>query len=401
MTTNEPASTTNRRKALLVGISRSVVLLAFTSLFADISSEMLYPILPVFLTEVLHAPTTVVGLIEGIGGACQYGIQGFSGWLGDRLGRQKRLAAVGYAVSAVGKPVIGVATGWPMALGGRMLDRLGAGSRSAPRDALIAGATSEAHRGKAFGLEGIGDNAGAFVGPLVALLLVSGLNTPLRAVFLLAFIPGVLALLMLLFVQEPPTPRPENAPVRFTPAVFPAAYWRYLLVTALFGIGDSTNAFLILRVKGLGASFATTVIIYAGFNLVAALVSYPAGSLADVLGRKRLLLLAFGIFAVAYGGFAASTSVALLALLFLLYGVHQGIYRGVGKAQAVDLTPVAFRTSGVGWYGTTVGLTGLVASVIGGWLWSTVTPTATFLYGAVFALIGAGALVVLVAEPKP
>jgi sugar phosphate permease len=202
-------------------------------------------VLPLFLTGTLGAPAGIIGIVEGVAEACQYGIQGVAGWVADAIGRRKPLASVGYAVAAAGKVVIGLATVWPLAFAGRTLDRLGAGSRSAPRDALIAGSTDEAHRGKAFGLEGIGDNAGAFLGPLLALLVVSGFQMPLRSVFLLAFIPGILGLAMVLLVREQPTRRTESAAGSraLTRAGFPPAYWRYLAVTALFGAGNSTNAF--------------------------------------------------------------------------------------------------------------------------------------------------------------
>ena len=166
------------------GISRNTVLLAFASLFADISSEMLYPILPIFLTQVLHASGSVVGVVEGIAEATQNVVQGFSGWLSDKLQKRKALALIGYFVSALGKPLMGIATAWPGVLGGRFLDRLGAGFRSAPRDALIASSVSDEYRGRAFGLEGIGDNLGAFLGPLLAVLLFLSFHFEIRWIFL-------------------------------------------------------------------------------------------------------------------------------------------------------------------------------------------------------------------------
>ena len=190
------------RRSPFTGISRNTVLLAFGSLFADISTEMLYPVLPIFLTQTLHASGSIVGLVEGTAQATQNIVQGFSGGLSDRLQKRKSLALIGYFVSAMGKPLMGIASTWPGVLGGRFLDRLGAGFRSAPRDALIASSVSEENRGRAFGLEGFGDNLGAFVGPLLTVLLFSSLQFRIRSIFYLAIIPGLLAFFMILLVQE-------------------------------------------------------------------------------------------------------------------------------------------------------------------------------------------------------
>jgi len=378
------------------GLTRNTFLLAFASLFADISTEMIYPILPIFLTQTLKASGSVLGLIEGIAGATQNIIQGFSGALSDKLQRRKPVALAGYLLAALGKPLMGVATAWPGVLAGRFLDRLGAGTRSAPRDALIAASVDEANRGRAFGLEGVGDNAGAFLGPLLAILLLLVWHLDIRLIFYLAVIPGLLAFVMVVFVEERPVATKAKAKIDVNLRQFPKAYWQYLLATALFGIGNSSNAFLILQVKDIGASLTMTILIYAGFNLVAALISYPAGFLSDKLGRRNILLLALAIFLVTYLGFAFTRIVALIGVLFICYGLYQGIFRSVGKALASDYAPERLRASGVGWYNTTVGLSGLVASLVAGWLWDQVGHAAVFLFGSGFAVIGGIALLALV-----
>jgi MFS family permease len=383
------------RKGYFAGLSRNTFLLAFASLFADISTEMLYPVLPIFLTQTFKASGSVVGLVEGIAQATQNIVQGFSGWLSDKLQRRKPIAVAGYILAAIAKPLMGLATAWPGVLGGRFLDRLGAGTRTAPRDALIAASVDERDRGKAFGLEGIGDNAGAFLGPLIAVALLFALGLDIRWMFYLAIIPGLLAVLMILLVEERPAPVTAKAKIDLSLRQFPKAYWKYLLATALFGIGNSSNSFLILQTKDLGASLEATILIYAGFNLVAALISYPAGFLSDRWGRRNILLLAFLIFFVAYLGFAFTRNIALIAVLFAGYGFYQGIFRSVGKALATDFVPNRLRASAIGWYNTTVGLLGLVASVVAGLLWDHVSHTAVFVYGAVFAVIGSIALLIL------
>ena len=378
------------------GLSRNTFLLAFASLFADISTEMLYPVLPIFLTQTLKASGSIVGLVEGIAQATQNIVQGFSGWLSDKLQRRKPIALVGYFLAAVAKPLMGLATAWPGVLGGRFLDRLGAGTRTAPRDALIAASVEEKDRGKAFGLEGIGDNAGAFLGPLIAVALLITLGLDIRWVFYLAIIPGLLAVLMVVLVKERPAPGAAKAKIDLSLKQFPSGYWRYLLATALFGLGNSSNSFLILQTKQLGASLEMTILIYAGFNLVAALISYPAGFLSDKFGRRNILIAALLVFFVAYIGFAFTRNIALIAVLFAGYGLYQGIFRSVGKALASDFVPNRLRASGIGWYNATLGLLGLVASVVAGLLWDHVGHSAVFLYGAAFAVIGSIALLALV-----
>ena len=286
------------------GLSKNTFLLAFASLFADISTEMLYPVLPVFLTQTLKATGSIVGLVDGFAQATQNIVQGFSGALSDKLQKRKSIALAGYLLSAVAKPLMGLSTVWQGVFGARLLDRLGAGTRSAPRDALIASSVDEKDRGRAFGLEGVGDNAGAFLGPLLAVFLLYALHVGIRAIFYLAIIPGLLAFFMVLLVKEHPAAVAAKSKIDVSLWQFPKAYWKYLLVTALFGLGNSSNAFLILRTQEIGVSLETTILIYAAFNLVAALISYPAGSLSDRRGRKNILLASFVIFLIAYLGFA-------------------------------------------------------------------------------------------------
>lgn len=386
------------------GMSRNVPLFAAASFFSDVSTEMLYPVLPVYLTQILGVGGGAVGLVEGVATAAQNVVQGVSGTLSDRLQRRKPIALAGYAVSALAKPFIGLAAAWPGVLAARMADRLGAGTRAAPRDALIAGSVAEARRGRAFGLEGAGDNAGAFLGPLLAVLLLTVWHIGLRSIFYLALIPGLLALLMVFFVRECDAEAEPSTRIDVGLSRFSRGYRRYLMATALFNLGNSSNAFLILQTRDLGASLQATILIYAGFNLVAALISYPAGALSDRLGRRNLLVLALVIFTLAYLGFALTRNVVLIAGLFLLYGAFQGVFRSVGKALAGDLSPARLRAGGIGWYGATVGLSGLLASAVAGQLWDRLGHAAVFLFGAGFGAIGVVAVLLLVGNapaPRP
>jgi MFS family permease len=385
-----------KTQGYFTGLSKNTFLLAFSSLFADISTEMLYPVLPVFLTQTLKATGSIVGLVDGFAQATQNIVQGFSGALSDKLQKRKSIALAGYLLAAVAKPLMGLSTVWEGVFGARLLDRLGAGTRSAPRDALIASSVDEKNRGRAFGLEGLGDNAGAFLGPLLAVFLLYSLHVGIRAIFYLAIIPGLLAFFMVLLVKEHPAAVAATSKIDISWRQFPKGYWTYLLVTALFGLGNSSNAFLILRTQDIGASLKTTILVYAGFNLVAALISYPAGFLSDTRGRKYILLAAFLIFLIAYLGFALTQDIFLVAALFIFYGLYQGIFRAVGKAFASDFVPDHLRASGIGWYSTTVGLLQLVASVVAGLLWDRVGHAAVFYYGAACAAVGSIGLLLLI-----
>lgn len=388
----EPA----KKKSFFSGLTKNTFLLAFTSLFSDISSEMLYPILPIFLTQTLKVSGSIVGLIEGVAGTTQNMVQGFSGSLSDKWQKRKGIAVFGYVLSAISKPFMGLAIAWPLVFGARFLDRFGAGTRAAPRDALIAASADEKNRGKAFGLEGVGDNLGAFIGPLIAVALLFMWEFNIRSVFYLAFIPGVLSVIMILLVKEKKASVKSKIKIDVGLKQFPSQYRKYLLATALFGIGNSSNAFLILQTKDMGVSFENTILIYALFNLLAAAISYPAGHLSDKYGRKNILLISFLIFLITYSGFAFTKNLWLIGSLFALYGLYQGIFRSVGKAMAADFVPQHLRASGIGWYATTVGLAGLIASVVAGQLWDRVSHPSVFIYGAVFSMIGIIALIILI-----
>jgi MFS family permease len=383
-------------RRLFAGVTRSTAYLALASFFADVSTELLYPILPVFLTQTLKASGSVVGLVEGVAEATQNLAQGFSGSVSDASHRRKAIALVGYCVAAAAKPLIGLSTAWPGVLSARFMDRLGTGVRSAPRDALVAASVQATNRGRAFGLEGLGDNLGASVGPLAAVFLITTLHVQLRAIFYLATIPGLLAVCMIALVRERRVAVAAKSRLDVELRRLPARYWKYVLAVAVFGIGNSSNSFLILQTRDIGASLPATIVIYAGFNLVAALISYPAGSLSDRFGRRNLVALSFVIFLLTYLGFGLTRNVVVVSVCFLLYGFYQGLARSVGKALASDLAPSTLRASGLGWYTATSGLLGLWASVVAGQLWDHVSHAAVFFYGATFAAAGIVALIGLV-----
>jgi MFS family permease len=374
-------------KKYFSGLTKNTFLLTLTSLFADISTEMLYPVLPIFLTQVLGAGGAVVGIVEGVAVASQNIIQGLSGYISDKLQRRKPIAVVGYAIAAISKPFIGLSTSWWGVFAARTVDRLASGSRSAPRDGLIANSVDEKNRGKAFGLEGIGDNLGAFLGPILAILLLYSFKVPIRSIFYLAIIPGLIAVIMILFVQEKKGSFSVKSKLDLSVKAYPPAYRAYLAAIAVFGIGNISSSFMILETRNIGISLETTIFIYAFYNLFAAVVSYPTGVLSDKLGRKKVLLSALLLFLIALVGFAATKSYWLIAVCFLLYGIFQGMFRSVGKAFASDIV-----ASAVGWFNTVVGLSGLIASILAGQLYDKAGHPAVFLTAAAFVAAGGLAL---------
>ncbi|HJY98594.1 MAG TPA: MFS transporter [Patescibacteria group bacterium] len=377
------------------GLTKNTFLLTFTSLFADISTEMLYPILPIFLTQVLGAGGAVVGIVEGVAVAVQNIIQGASGALSDKMRKRKPIALFGYLLAALSKPFIGLSTSWWGVFAARSVDRLGTGIRSAPRDAMIANSADEKSRGRAFGLEGIGDNLGAFLGPLLAVALLSYFNVSIRNIFFFALIPGFLAVFMMLFVKEKADDLKAKSKLNVSLFKFPAQYWKYLAVIGVFGIGNISSSFMILQTRNIGIPLTGTILIYALFNLVAAFISYPAGALTDKMGRKGVLLFSFVLFFISLMGFASTKNFAVISLMFVLFGLYMGIFRAAGKAYASDFAPKEFRASAVGWYNTTVGFSGLIASILAGQIYDRIGHATVFATAAIFVFVGGALLLTL------
>ncbi|HSF23895.1 MAG TPA: MFS transporter, partial [Blastocatellia bacterium] len=344
------ASSPARTVSLFTGLSRSTIILGLVSLLADISSEMIYPILPLFLTETLRAPATVVGLIEGVAVGASTAIGGISGWLSDRIGRRKPVAFAGYLLTAVTRPMIAGAQVWQVVLGARFAERFGKGIRTAPRDALLAESTAEQYRGRAFGFERAMDSGGAVVGPIVALVLVGWAGLGARSIFLISAIPATIAALLILAVRERRSDIAKSGNLKFSLAGTTREYKRLLLVTGVFGLANSANAFLILRSGQLGLEHKWTILAYTLYNAVASLASMPAGAASDRFGRRNVLMIGFGIYAVSYAGFGAASAGWLVWPLFAFYGLFPALTDGVGKAMAVDTAGKAGRATAIGIY---------------------------------------------------
>jgi len=387
------------------GISHNVFVLALVSLCTDTSSEMIYPLVPLFLTGVLGAPATVVGLIEGLAEATANGLKLVSGRITDRRGGRRAWVFAGYGLSALSKPLLALATVWPLVLLARLVDRVGKGTRGTPRDAIIAASSDPARRGSAFGFHRSMDTIGAVAGPLAGYTLLTWTAQNFQLVFLLATIPAVIGVLLIGRVREPRrvarrVPAARATAVSFTWRSAPPTYHAFLYIGLLFALGNSSDAFLILRAHNLGLGTLATVLAYAVYNVVYAAAGWPAGILSDRLGRRGILVAGFLIFAVVYGGIGLATGSLVVWPLFALYGLYIALTDGVTKAYITDLVPATQRGGALGLYAATTGLMALVSSVLAGLLWDHVSPAAPFYLGGITAL-GATVAVSLLIPRRP
>jgi MFS family permease len=382
-------------------LGRNVVTLGVVSFFTDVSSEMIYPLLPAFLTTVLGATPGMLGAIEGAAETTAAFLKLASGWWSDHVRRRKPLVVFGYSLAAAMRPLVAIAQSGMQVLMIRVSDRIGKGIRNSPRDALIADSVDPSIRGRAFGFHRASDNAGAVFGPLIAFGLLNWMHTPLRGVFWLAAAPGVIAIaILVLGIRE--TPRgidagstgdaPASGSTR--PHVaraekLPRPFWTFITVMFVFTLGNSTDAFLLLRATQLGVPVAFAPILWAAFNLVKAASSTPGGALSDRVGRKPTLVAGWFLFAAVYTGFAFASAHWHAWALFLVYGLFFGLTEGAERALVSDLVPAARRGAAFGWFYLAIGLAALPASVMFGLVWEHASPATAFVVGASLALLAA------------
>jgi len=380
------------------GISRNVFVLGVVSFAADISSEMLYPVLPLFLTATLGTPVALVGVIEGIAEGTAGVSKVPAGWLSDRLPERRPLVALGYGLAALGKLLLALSFIWPQALFARFADRLGKGVRTSPRDALLADSSIPEQRGRVFGFHRAMDTSGAVLGPLIGLAMVALIGeNHLRPIFLLAVIPAIASVLLVSLAREHRhrvvPPKIDGARFDFSGA--PAGYWLLLAISFLFAFGNSSDVFLLLRAKNLGLGLDAVILVYVLYNVAYALLAFPAGILADRIPMRWVLAGGYVVFALVYLGFAIDKGSALVWLLFPAYGIPLAMTEGVGKALVSNLVPHERRGAFLGLHATTIGLTAVIASVLAGQLWDHVSPAAPFALGASTGLAAALLLAVL------
>lgn len=375
---------------LFRGLPGTVVVFGLVSLLTDISSEMIYPLLPVFLATTIGAGPAFLGVIEGVAETTAALVKLYSGAVSDRVASRKGLVLAGYGLSAIARPLIALAGSAGQVLAIRFIDRTGKGVRTAPRDALIADTVHEGERGRAYGFHRSMDHAGALLGPLIASLILLTLTTDLRTLFLLAAIPGFLAVLLIaLKIRDSRTAPPPRRGTAVLGRLPDGRLRPYLLILFLFTLGNSSDAFLLLKASQAGVPAVRIAQLWAFFHLVKMLSVMPFGALSDRIGRRKVIVAGWGVYALAYAGFAVATSEAQIWGLFALYGLFYGFTEGVEKAYVADLSDPAERGHAFGWFNFAIGAGALPASLIFGLIWQWQGSRAAFLFGSLLAGIAA------------
>ena len=374
----------------------NTVITGITSLLTDISTEMVYPLIPLYLSS-LGAQPAILGLIEGFAESSASLLKIFSGSLSDRLKKRKPIAILGYTGSTLGKLLLYLSTSWPLVFAGRMVDRIGKGIRVAPRDTLIADSSTEGRRGRAFGLHRAFDTFGACLGVLIAIIILANRGRGLdragyQRIFLFSLIPAVLGIVILFFVRETGirTQTPTRPRMRFKN--LNPKLRSFLLIVGIFALGNSSNGFILLRMRNLGWTTLNILLLYLLYNLTYAIFSYPFGRVSDRIGKKKPLVIGYLVYSAVYFGFALLTpekSAIITWLLFGVYGLYSALTEGLEKSLVADIAPESQRATFIGLHATLTGIGLLPASIIAGELWNLFGPKAPFLFGGVLGL-GAG-----------
>jgi MFS family permease len=379
-------------------LGRNVIALGAVSFLTDVSSEMIYPLLPVFLTAVLGADASFIGAIEGAAETTAALLKLASGWWSDRVRKRKPLVVLGYGIASVMRPLVAIAQTATQVLFIRVFDRVGKGIRNAPRDALISESVDPSIRGRAFGYHRAMDNAGGILGPLIAFAVLTWHFAAIRTVFWLAAIPAALSMVVLVaFVRDVPRaapPQASGAPDLTQP--LGSRFWRVLGVIFLFTLGNSTDAFLLLRANQLGVPVALAPILWAALHVVKTASNIPGGSLSDRIGRRPTLIAGWLLYAAVYFGFARATAMWEAWALFAAYGVFFGLTEGSERALVADMVPPERRGTAFGWYNLAIGLGALPASLLFGLVWDRAGAPVAFAMGAGLALAAAVGMVFVV-----
>ena len=383
-------------------LHRNVIALGLVSLLTDFSSDMIYPLLPLFLTATLGAGPAVLGIIEGVAEATASLLKLFSGVWSDRIGRKKPLVFAGYFLSAVARPLVGFSSAWIHVLAVRFSDRIGKGVRSSPRDALIAASVSAEDRGRAFGLQRAMDHMGAVLGPVAAFLLLAGAGLSYRSVFFLSAVPGAAAVaVLLLLVHDPGRQATRNGKTFPLDRNIPPDFRRYLLIVSLFTLGNASDSFLILRAVDSGVPAAWVPLLWGAFHVVKSSFSTYGGILSDRWGRKQLIVGGWIVYAACYAAWGVVEGAAWMVALFLVYGLYSAATEGAERAFVADFIPPEVRGTAFGWFHLAVGVSALPASVLFGALWTAYGARTAFGVSAGLAVAASVLLLLLIPPSAP
>lgn len=372
----------------------NIVLLGLVSLFADMSTEMVYPLIPLYLTAALGASPAIVGVIEGIAESIASLLKVFSGYIGDVYSNKKRLAFAGYSATVFYKILLLMAVSWPGILVARAVDRTGKGIRTAPRDALIAQSSKDNNLGGSFGLHKMLDMAGSTLGIMIAYLFIAE-NIGYQKAFLFSIIPAVIAVLLIFPVREDKTKNPACEKLSLKGLKIDPKLKTYLAIIFVFCLGNSSNAFLLLKAQERGFSASHVILLYLAYSISASLLAIPAGRLSDKVGRSRILVPGYLIFGLVYLGFGFLSSSSAMVLLFIAYGAYQALISGAERAFIVEKSPAGLQGTLLGLYGMIQGIGLLLSSIIAGLLWATINSNVPFLFGGMIGLASAVAISIL------
>ncbi len=376
------------KRSFFYGIGRNVIILGFVSLFTDLSSQMVFPLIPLFMVSVLGAGAWAVGIVEGAAETTASLLKVFSGYWSDKIRRRKPFVLFGYSMSAVTKPLFAIATIWPFVLIIRVIERIGKGIRTAPRDAFVAESTDKSVLGRSYGFHRAMDGIGSVFGAVMAFLLFTHFG--FRNVFLLAIIPGIIAVFFIALVRErayPEEPREKKPTLKVSLAALPGNLKFFILIATVFTLGHFGYAFLLLRAKDIGLTDQSAILMYILFYTVYTIFSIPAGILSDKIGKRTVLMLGYGLFAITSLGLVFSTNIATLLVFFITYGIFYAGVDGVQRAYVSDLAPPHLKATALGTFHTAVGLTALPGGFIAGLIWDKIAPEGTFIYGMLLSLL--------------
>ena len=380
------------------GVGANVIILGLVSLFTDLGSQMVFPLIPLFLTTTLGASTMVVGLIEGSAETAASLLKVFSGYWSDRIKRRKPFVLAGYGLSSLSKPLFAFAYTWQGVFWIRIVERVGKGIRSAPRDAIIAESCADDVRGKAYGIHRAMDGIGSILGAVLALILLISLGY--RNVFLLAGVPSLIAVLLIIFVKEKKkkTSQPlhdTTKSIRISFKALTPQLQYFTIVATIFALGNFGYAFLMLRALNIGLSDHVAILLYITFYIIYTIFTIPAGMISDKIGRKPVIGIGYALFGLTSFGLVFVSSLFQIVWLFVIYGVFYAMIDGVQRAFVVDLSPPDLKATALGTFHTATGLAALPAGVIAGLLWDTISPEMAFAYGFVLSIVAAASLLKL------
>ena len=384
----------NKEIKIIEGITRNIFILGLVSLFTDLSSQMVFPLIPLFLTSVLGCGAYAVGIVEGAAETTASLLKVVSGYWSDKIRKRKPFVLFGYSMSSITKPLFAVANIWTFVLFLRVIERIGKGLRTAPRDALVAESCDETVLGKAYGFQRAMDGIGSTLGALLAFLLLPILGY--RNIFLFALIPGIVSVLIIFFIKEknaPPRQKRKEVSVKLSLGELPVNLKVFIVVSSIFALGHFGYAFLLLRAKNIGLADNMAILLYVLFYIVYSICTVPLGMLSDRIGRKPILIGGYLIFGITSFGLVFTSSLYSILLLFVLYGIFYAMIDGTQRAFVVDLAPQHLKGTALGVFHTAIGLVALPGGYVAGLLWDKVCPEATFVYGLILTATSAVLLI--------